>query len=68
MVTTKTVQEVSKSQRIRLVDIFFLGPLMVRVGFKKGNISNLEKSLMVFFGISTIYYNFKNYQANKDLV
>lgn len=68
MITTKTVQEVSKSQRIRLVDVLFLGPLMVKIGLKKGILSNTEKSLMVIFGLSTIYYNYKNYQANKDKI
>ena len=54
-------KKISKSQKIRLVDVFLLGPFMVWFGVKAQGISDLAKIIMVFSGIATIVYNGRNY-------
>jgi uncharacterized membrane protein len=50
----------TKSQTIRLVDIFLIGPLMIYFGQKSKPLS-VFSMLLVFFGATTITYNLKNY-------
>jgi hypothetical protein len=57
-----------KSQFIRLLDIFVLGPLMIYYGFIgykmndfKLNFNSFFALLLAGFGASTITYNLKNY-------
>ena len=57
--------EVSKSQNIRLLDITFIGPMMIYVAYKY-KMNPAHKAIMILLGLSTIYYNYKNYQATKD--
>jgi hypothetical protein len=49
-----------KSQMIRLLDIFLIGPLMIYFGQKSKPLS-VFSMLLVFFGATTITYNLKNY-------
>ena len=63
--TQTTVEEISKSQTIRLLDVFFIGPFMIYVSQKAKGINNLEKFTLLGLGIATIYYNGKNYLDNK---
>lgn len=58
------IKAVSKAQSIRLIDIFFLGPLMIYLPFKY-KMKPLDKFLLSFFGATTIYYNAENYIINK---
>jgi len=60
-----TLQELSKSQNIRLLDVFFIGPFMMYIGYKAKGITDLEKYMLYGLGIATIYYNGKNYLSNK---
>ena len=60
-----TIAEVSKSQNIRLLDVFFIGPFMIYIGYKAKGLTNLERYMMYGLGIATIYYNGKNYLSNK---
>ena len=60
-----TFKELSKSQNIRLLDVFFIGPFMIYVSQKAKGINNLEKFTLLGLGIATIYYNGKNYLDNK---
>lgn len=60
------MQEISKSQTIRLLDIFWIGPLMVYVGNKK-RFSPFINSSLVVFGIATILYNGRNYILNREI-
>lgn len=60
-----TFEELSKSQYIRLLDVFFIGPFMIYVSQKAKGINNLEKFTLLGLGIATIYYNGKNYLDNR---
>jgi len=57
--------EVSKTQMIRLADVFFIGPVMIYGGKRLRKLGNpaLGITLMVLGGL-TIWYNGKNYLAN----
>jgi len=62
-----TIQsELSKSQNIRLLDVFFIGPFMMYIGYKAKGITDLEKYMLYGLGIATIYYNGKNYLDNEN--
>jgi hypothetical protein len=60
-----------KSQWIRLVDIFIIGPLMIYLGFnaihqQEDNSLQNENLIwlyyvLIFFGATTITYNLRNY-------
>ncbi len=60
------MQEISKSQAIRLIDIFCIGPLMVYAGRQKKLSPLINRSLIVF-GIATILYNGRNYILNRGI-
>ena len=60
----------TKSQNIRLIDVFLLGPLMIYLGwygYKKmtnnQKILKLMNIMLIFFGSTTITYNLRNYIA-----
>lgn len=59
----------TKSQAVRLIDVFIIGPIMIYAGYfiltKSENLIHLIISLSLFIiGGSTISYNFKNYLAS----
>lgn len=54
----------SKTQSIRLLDIFIIGPLLIYTGMKEAT-SPLIQILLVVFGSTTITYNTHNYFAEK---
>lgn len=58
-----TVKEISKSQNVRLFDVFVLGPLMVYAGIKHPNPVN---KLIAIAGVGTIIYNLNNYLLNRS--
>jgi len=58
--------EVSKSQRMRLLDVLVLGPFMVGYASKKKH-PKWARLFMAGFGIGTIVYNFLNYEATERL-
>jgi hypothetical protein len=60
-----TIEQVSKGQWIRLVDVFFLGPLMIYAGSRK-KLGTPVDALLIFFGVTTIYYNAQNYLINRQ--
>ena len=60
-----TVEELSKSQNIRLIDVFFIGPFMIYFANKAKGISELERTVMYILAGATILYNAKNYHKNK---
>lgn len=51
----------TKSQWIRLIDIFIIGPLMIWLGWHKWLDTGLVGLAIVFFGATTITYNLRNY-------
>ena len=52
-----------KSQNIRLLDVFAIGPLMIYGGLKlrKTGEHSLAGSALALFGLGTILYNGRNY-------
>lgn len=49
-----------KTQSIRLIDVFLIGPLLIAAGLSEKQEPILNKSLIAI-GILTILYNAKNY-------
>jgi uncharacterized membrane protein len=49
----------TKTQTIRLLDVFLIGPLMIYFGHRAE--ASLFSILLTFFGATTITYNLKNY-------
>lgn len=50
----------TKTQAIRLLDVFLIGPLMIYYGHNSNAVS-IFSLLLVFFGATTMTYNLKNY-------
>ena len=61
-----SVPELSKSQYIRLVDVFFIAPFFFYVGYKAKNISNLDRTVIYIIAGATLLYNGRNYLINKQ--
>ena len=52
----------SKTQYVRLIDIFIYGPYLIYLAFQNEYIFSIfEKIFILFLGITTITYNAKNY-------
>jgi hypothetical protein len=52
----------SKTQYVRLVDVFIYGPYLTYLAFQKEYVFTMvEKIFLLFLGITTITYNGKNY-------
>jgi hypothetical protein len=52
----------SKTQFVRLIDVFIYGPYLTYLAFQKEyTFSIFEKIFILFLGITTIAYNGKNY-------
>ena len=62
---TTSVEELSKSQNIRLIDVFIISPFLIYVGNKAEGISSFERNVLYIIGVATLIYNGKNYIKNK---
>jgi hypothetical protein len=52
----------SKTQYVRLVDVFIYGPYLTYLAFQEEYVFTIfEKLFLLFLGITTITYNGKNY-------
>lgn len=52
----------SKTQYVRLIDVFIYGPYLTYLAFQKEYVfSMIEKIFLLFLGITTITYNCRNY-------
>ena len=61
-----TIQsELSKSQYIRLLDVFFIGPFIGYIGYKAKGLTKTERLVMYVIAGATIYYNGNNYIKNR---
>jgi len=63
--TEETIIEVSKSQNIRLIDVFVIAPVLIYAGTFKTLPMWLRISL-IGFGVATAVYNGKNFLENKN--
>jgi hypothetical protein len=50
-----------KTQSIRLVDVFALGPFMVWFGMEAEDVPDAARLIMIASGLATIAYNGANY-------
>ena len=60
-------EEIKKSQFVRLLDVFVIGPGCIYLGVSK-NLNSLETAFLILVGTGTIIYNGKNYLENKKNV
>lgn len=57
-----------KSQTVRLIDVFFIGPFIIYMGTREKNI--IFSGTSAFIGLATIIYNgfnYINYKKNQDI-
>jgi len=54
-----------KTQSIRLIDIFFLGPSMAYAGLLPSALPGWLRITLVVGGVLTVIYNGRNYILNK---
>ena len=60
------VNEISKTQAIRLADVFFIGPVMIVGGRRLARRGDqLIGDTLALLGIATIFYNGYNYVKNR---
>jgi hypothetical protein len=50
-----------KSQQVRLIDVFLLGPFMIWAGATQRQLPPWAKALLVVSGAATVVYNARNY-------
>lgn len=62
----KLIQFGVKGQNVRLFDVFFIGPLMLYGGIKLTKENPILGPILSILGITTVYYNGKNYLKVKD--
>lgn len=60
-----TVDQVSKAQWIRVLDVVVIGPLMIGGGLAWRKRRPLLGLALAAFGVATVWYNGKNYLANR---
>ena len=56
--------EVSKGQKIRMLDVLFIGPFMIYAS-QTAKLNNFERNVLFGLGVATIIYNGKNYYETK---
>ncbi len=62
----ETVTEYSKSQTVRLIDVFVIAPILIYAGVKyQKTMPKLLSLSLVAIGVATAVYNGKNYLNNK---
>tara|TARA_R110000824_G_scaffold241807_1_gene430573 strand:+ start:3123 stop:3344 length:222 start_codon:yes stop_codon:yes gene_type:complete len=57
--------EISKSQAIRLVDVYFIAPYLMWIGFRAKGLTKIERRILQGIAVSTLVYNARNYALNK---
>lgn len=55
-----------KSQKVRLVDVFLLGPFMVAAGARSSSLPGWMRVGLVGGGVATVGYNLRNYLEKRD--
>ena len=56
-----------KTQTVRLIDVFALGPFMIYAGLKARTLSPFERAALAFSGLMTMTYNWSNYVEAREL-
>lgn len=60
-----SIEEVQKSQIVRLADVFFIAPFMFYIASKK-TLTSLDRNIMFGLAFATLFYNAKNYIENRN--
>ena len=60
------MNEVQKTQEVRLFDVFIIGPFLMYMGMKSGKMTSNEQIILALFGLGTILYNGKNYFEQRE--
>ena len=55
-----------KSQTVRLIDVFLIGPYLIFISQKKG-LNNIDKQFLLVTGIATLFYNLSNYLERREV-
>lgn len=56
---------VQKTQYVRVVDVLLYGPYLVYLSTKNSYVfTAIEKLVLLFMGVTTISYNFRNFLGN----
>lgn len=50
-----------KSQQVRLIDVFVLGPLLAWAGWEKSTLPTWVRACLFLSGVATVWYNGRNY-------
>lgn len=61
-------ESVSFTQKVRLVDVFLLGPFMIWFGVAAEGVAEWTGVLMIVSGVATVLYNAKNYLINAGVL
>ena len=64
-ITQSTQTEFSKSQTIRLLDVFLIAPFMFYIGYKAKGLKDWERVGMYVLAGATLYYNGRNYLKSR---
>ena len=59
------MNEISKTQEIRALDILALGPLLVWAAYQTGPLPRWTRCALLASGILTIVYNAENYRRQQ---
>ncbi len=62
MIRPEVANRIVKTQRIRVLDVVLIGPLMYWGGAKLQRRHPVAGSLLALFGVSTVIYNARNWQ------
>ena len=65
LLVERTVAAVTKTQNVRLIDVFLLGPTMIWAGLQVQKQNNTLGFFLAFSGLMTIVYNGDNYLRNQ---
>jgi hypothetical protein len=60
-----TVNELSKSQTIRFLDVFIIAPFLFYIGYKAKGLQKWEITGLYILALATLVYNGRNYLKNK---
>jgi len=55
------LNKVAKTQGVRLLDVFFLGPLMIYSASQLPQRNKAARAALLFFGVTTVLYNLHNF-------
>jgi hypothetical protein len=62
-ISTSSIEEINKSQLLRLWDVFLLGPILIYIS-KNKSLKPWERNFLMASGALTMIYNGKNYLLN----